>query len=123
MLGSVGCFASSRSPGPSITLTIFFFDGVRNCSGWQGALPRLADDTVGVTERKTVVLVTGNSSWWKQRKYRREAARTLKSLRDHGWCCTGKLRLPQFGIETRRFTQYALVRRSSQESESLNGAP
>jgi hypothetical protein len=78
---------------------------------------------MGVTERKTVVLVTGNSSWWKERKYRREAVRALKRLRDQGWQCTGKLRLPRSGIETRRFTQYELVRRSSQEIETVYGTP
>ncbi len=30
---------------------------------------------------KTVTLEVGNTSWWKNRKYRREAAKELKELR------------------------------------------
>ena len=30
---------------------------------------------------KTVTLEVGNTSWWKNRKYRREAARELRELR------------------------------------------
>jgi hypothetical protein len=58
----------------------------------------------------SVTLVTGNSSWWKHRKYRREAARALNLLRHDGWRCASKERLPQCGIDTRRFTVYRLQR-------------
>lgn len=57
----------------------------------------------------TITLVTGNTSWWKQRKYRREAAAALRQLRAQGWRCTGARRLPQSGIDSRRFTEYRLV--------------
>lgn len=58
----------------------------------------------------SVTLVTGNSSWWKHRKYRREAAKALNRLRHDGWRCTCKERLPQRGIDTRRITVYCLQR-------------
>jgi hypothetical protein len=61
-------------------------------------------------EEKVISLVTGNSSWWKQRKYRREAASVLKQLRHDGWRWLSMKRLPGGGIDTRRFTVYALQR-------------
>lgn len=58
----------------------------------------------------SMTFVTGNSSWWKHRKYRREASRALNLLRHDGWRCTSKERLPPRGIDTRRVTVYRLQR-------------
>jgi hypothetical protein len=69
----------------------------------------MADNPLNVMEEKIVTLVTGNSSWWKQRKYRREAAAALKRIRERGWRYRGKRRLPQQGADTRRFTEYAIT--------------
>jgi hypothetical protein len=64
-------------------------------------------------EEKVISLVTGNSSWWKQRKYRREAASVLKQLRPDGWRWLSMKRLPGCGVDTRRFTVYCLQRPAS----------
>lgn len=60
-------------------------------------------------ERKIVTLVTGNSSWWKQRKYRREAAAALRRLRNQSWRCCSQRRLPRQGADTRQFTEYTFI--------------
>ncbi|MCU0892933.1 MAG: hypothetical protein MUD06_01180 [Rhodospirillales bacterium] len=57
-----------------------------------------------------VTLVTGNASWWKQRKYRREAAHRLRRLRAEGWSLRWLERLPAAGVDTRRRTAYHLAR-------------
>lgn len=58
-----------------------------------------------------LILVTGNASWWKQRKYRREAAHRLRRLRADGWSLAGFERLASAGVDTRRRTAYHLLRR------------
>lgn len=58
-----------------------------------------------------LILVTGNASWWKQRKYRREAAHRLRRLRAEGWSLAGLERLAAAGVDTRRRTAYHLLRR------------
>lgn len=60
--------------------------------------------------RIVVTLVTGNTSWWKQRKYRRETAHRLRRLRADGWRLAGLERLLPAGVDTRRRTAYHLVR-------------
>ncbi|MGZ9033869.1 MAG: hypothetical protein ACXW25_05595 [Rhodospirillales bacterium] len=60
--------------------------------------------------RIVVTLVTGNTSWWKQRKYRRETARRLRRLRGDGWRLVGFERMPASGVDTRRHTAYHLQR-------------
>ncbi len=66
-----------------------------------------------------VTLVSGNASWWKQRKYRRETAHRLRRLRAEGWRLAGFERLPQAGVDTRSRTAYRLVRNHL----GGNGAP
>lgn len=61
-------------------------------------------------ERRSITLATGNSSWWKARKYRREAADILRAFRRDGWRLAGFTRQPPRAFETRRFTAYVLVR-------------
>jgi hypothetical protein len=58
-----------------------------------------------------LTLVTGNASWWKQRKYRRETAHRLRRLRAKGWSLAGFRRLASAGVDTRRWTAYDLRRR------------
>lgn len=60
-----------------------------------------------------VTLVSGNASWWKQRKYRRETAHRLRRLRAEGWRLAGLERLPSAGVDTRSRTAYRLVRRAT----------
>jgi hypothetical protein len=57
-----------------------------------------------------VTLITGNASWWKQRKYRRETAHRLRRLRAEGWSLAGLERLCSAAVDTRRRTAYHLVR-------------
>lgn len=66
-------------------------------------------------QEKVISLVTGNSSWWKQRKYRRETASALKHLRQQGWRWVSMERLPAGGVDTRRFTVYRLQRPASSD--------
>ncbi len=61
-------------------------------------------------ERKNITLVTENRNWWKQRKYRRETARTLRALRRQGWRLDALERLERTGVDTRKFTLYRLRR-------------
>ena len=34
---------------------------------------------------KELILTTGHSSWWKNKKYRRESSKILKKHRKEGW--------------------------------------
>jgi len=61
-----------------------------------------------VTALKKLVLATGNSSWWKAKKYRRAAADALLSERRGGWRLVSATRSPRRGAETRVFTVYVL---------------
>lgn len=70
----------------------------------------------------TVILVNGNSSWWKQRKYRRETAHRLRRFRNDGWRLVGLERLTPSGVDTRRRTAYHLERRNPGRGESRSGA-
>jgi hypothetical protein len=36
-------------------------------------------------DEKIITLEVGNSSWWKNRKYRREAAREIREMRKKGF--------------------------------------
>ena len=42
---------------------------------------------------KEIELVTKNSSWWKQKKYRKESAFILNKYRKLGWRLTKKIEL------------------------------
>lgn len=54
--------------------------------------------------------VTGNSSWWKAKKYRHETAEVLFACRAQGWCLIAIRRLAPSGVDTRIFSEYTLVR-------------
>ncbi|MEM6411032.1 MAG: hypothetical protein AAF683_05815 [Pseudomonadota bacterium] len=70
-------------------------------------------------ETRDIRLVTGNSSWWKARKYRRETARKLLSLRAAGWRISSKRVHRSEGPDTRRFTVYTLHRRIAESATEL----
>jgi len=72
---------------------------------------------VSDADAKTVRLVTGNSSWWKARKYRREAAQTLWALRAAGWRFVQKAAIHANGADTRQFTEYTFLRRGAGASD------
>ena len=58
---------------------------------------------------KEIELVTKNSSWWKQKKYRKESAYILNKYRKLGWRLTKKIELKNKpNVDTRSFTLYSL---------------
>ena len=58
---------------------------------------------------KEIELVTKNSSWWKQKKYRKESASILNKYRKLGWRLTKKIELKNKpNVDTRSFTLYSL---------------
>lgn len=58
---------------------------------------------------KEIELVTKNSSWWKQKKYRKESAFILNKYRKLGWRLTKKIELKNKpNVDTRSFTLYSL---------------
>lgn len=57
--------------------------------------------------------VTGNSSWWKAKKYRREAAEALVACRARGWRLIAIRRLVPASVDTRTFSEYTLARGSA----------
>jgi hypothetical protein len=62
-------------------------------------------------ERTYLRRVTGNSSWWKARKYRRETAEALFEYRAQGWRLVAIRRLGAAGVDTRIFSEYTLERK------------
>jgi hypothetical protein len=61
-------------------------------------------------ERTYLRRVTGNSNWWKAKKYRRETAEALFEYRARGWRLVAIRRLATAGVDTRIFSEYTLVR-------------
>ena len=58
---------------------------------------------------KEIELVTKNSSWWKQKKYRKESAFILNKYRKLGWRLAKKIELKNKpNVDTRSFTLYSL---------------
>ena len=58
---------------------------------------------------KEIELLTKNSSWWKQKKYRKESAFILNKYRKLGWRLTKKIELKNKpNVDTRSFTLYSL---------------
>ncbi len=62
---------------------------------------------------KKITLVTGNSSWWKQIKFRRESASCLAYYRNLGWRFIKKevLNTDSINKDTRTFSIYYLKKR------------
>ena len=63
-----------------------------------------------MSTRRVIDLVTGNSSWWKAKKYRRATAERLWEMRGDGWRLVSVTGLENAGTDTRVFTRYELVR-------------
>jgi len=62
---------------------------------------------------KEIKLVTRNSSWWKQVKYRRESAFALNNCRKQGWRLIKKVGAEYNSkkADTRSFSKYFLRKR------------
>ena len=58
--------------------------------------------------RKIVTLKTGNTSWWKNIKYRREAALSIKELRKSGFKVTKIKAYRLDGPNTLIYSDYSL---------------
>ena len=58
--------------------------------------------------QKQLILVTGHSSWWKEKKYRKQSSLKLKKVRDAGWLLLKKIKIVNDlnSIETRSFHKY-----------------
>ena len=66
---------------------------------------------------KEIELVTKNSSWWKQKKYRKESAFILNKYRKLGWRLTKKIELKNKpNVDTRSFTLYSLKKLEDKKS-------
>lgn len=62
---------------------------------------------------KELQLITRNSSWWKQKKYRKESALILNTYRKNGWKLTKKRELANNqNKDTRTFSVYFLKKPS-----------
>ena len=61
---------------------------------------------------KEIILVTGNSCWWKEKKFRRESAVLLKNQRVKGWRLKQKVFVEKKikSVDTRIFHKYILVK-------------
>ena len=61
---------------------------------------------------KELVLTTGHSSWWKNKKYRRESSEILNKYRKQGWRLIKKKDLKNNNetIDTRFFKKYFLLK-------------
>ena len=67
---------------------------------------------------KEIELVTKNSSWWKQKKYRKESAFILNKYRKLGWRLTKKIELKnEPNVDTRSFTLYSLKKLEGKKVE------
>ena len=62
---------------------------------------------------KELKLVTKNSSWWKQIKYRRESAVILNRYRNQGWKLMKKVCKSKdvLKVDTRSYSKYFLKRK------------
>ena len=59
---------------------------------------------------KEIELITKNSSWWKQIKYRRESALILNKYRNQGWKLVKKIGKENniLKVDTRSYSKYFL---------------
>ena len=62
---------------------------------------------------KEIKLVTKNSSWWKQIKYRRESALILNKYRNQGWKLVKKIGKENniLKVDTRSYSKYFLKKK------------
>ena len=62
--------------------------------------------------KKSIVLITGSSSWWKSKKYRKESFLTLMRLKKQKWrlCKIEKIKPNPYSIDTKLYKKYHLVK-------------
>ena len=61
---------------------------------------------------KSVVLITGSSSWWKSKKYRKESYFTLMRLKKQKWRLFKIEEIDQqpYSIDTKLYRKYHLIK-------------
>ena len=62
--------------------------------------------------KKTIVLITGSSSWWKSKKYRKESFLTLMRLKKQNWRLykIEEITSKPYSIDTKLYKKYYLVK-------------
>ena len=62
--------------------------------------------------KKTIVLITGSSSWWKSKKYRKESFLTLRRLKKQNWRLykIEEIKPTPYSIDTKLYKKYHLVK-------------
>lgn len=62
--------------------------------------------------KKTIVLITGSSSWWKSKKYRKESCLTLRRLKKQNWRLykIEEIKPNPYSIDTKLYKKYHLVK-------------
>lgn len=61
---------------------------------------------------KEIILITGNTSWWKEKKFRFESAQVLNKYRKKGWRLRKKVMLNynSKSIDSRKMHKYILFK-------------
>ena len=61
---------------------------------------------------KKIILVTGNTCWWKEKKFRYESAQELNKYRSEGWRLRKKVVINNNtkSIDSRKFHKYILFK-------------
>ena len=62
--------------------------------------------------KKSIVLITGSSSWWKSKKYRKESFLTLMRLKKQNWRLykIEEISPNPYSIDTKLYKKYHLVK-------------
>lgn len=62
--------------------------------------------------KKEIILITGNTSWWKRKKYRMESAMTLRQQKIEGWKLLKKFSSNKpNAVDSRTFHKYLLIKK------------
>ena len=61
---------------------------------------------------KEIILITGNTSWWKAKKFRCESAQVLNKYRKKGWRLRRKMMIDNNSksIDSRKFHKFILFK-------------
>ena len=62
--------------------------------------------------KKSIVLITGSSSWWKSKKYRKESFLTLMRLKKQKWRLykIEEIKSNSYSIDTKLYKKYHLIK-------------
>ena len=62
--------------------------------------------------KKSIVLITGSSSWWKSKKYRKESFLTLMRLKKQNWRLhkIEEIKPNPYSNDTKLYKKYHLVK-------------